>query len=65
MLLDRARFSSGVLNGKAGQNMSKAVYFFQEENGLPSTGRLDSATYDKLVEVTGQAGGRRSVHADA
>jgi lipoprotein-anchoring transpeptidase ErfK/SrfK len=54
VLLDRARFSSGVLNGKAGQNMSKAVYFFQEENGLPSTGRLDSATYDKLLEVTGR-----------
>src|SRR5476651_983940 len=35
VLLDRAHFSSGLLNGKAGQNLSKAVYFFQEENGLP------------------------------
>jgi lipoprotein-anchoring transpeptidase ErfK/SrfK len=54
VLLDRAHFSGGVLNGKAGQNMKKAVYFFQEENGLPSTGALDSATYAKLVEVTGR-----------
>jgi lipoprotein-anchoring transpeptidase ErfK/SrfK len=54
VLLDRAYFSSGVLNGKAGQNMKKAVYFFQEENGLPSTGQLDSATFEKLSEVTGR-----------
>lgn len=54
VMLDRARFSTGVLNGKAGQNMAKAVMFFQEENGLPSTGRLDRATYDKLVDVVGR-----------
>src|SRR4051794_36420851 len=28
VLLDRAHFSSGVLNGKAGQNTSKAILFF-------------------------------------
>lgn len=54
VLLDRAHFSSGVLNGKAGQNTAKAVLFFQEENGLPATGRLDEATYDKLVERAGK-----------
>jgi lipoprotein-anchoring transpeptidase ErfK/SrfK len=53
VLLDRARFSSGVLNGKAGQNMRKAVYFFQDQNGLLATGLLDSATFAKLVQVTG------------
>jgi lipoprotein-anchoring transpeptidase ErfK/SrfK len=51
VLLDRARFSSGVLTGRAGQNMSKALYFFQEENSLPATGRLDRATYDKLASL--------------
>jgi lipoprotein-anchoring transpeptidase ErfK/SrfK len=55
ILLDRARFSVGVLNGKAGQNTAKALMFFQEENNLPSTGKLDRATYDKLVEVVGKA----------
>lgn len=54
VLLDRAHFSSGVLDGKAGQNMSKAIYFFQEEHGLPSTGKLDRATYDKLVATVGR-----------
>jgi lipoprotein-anchoring transpeptidase ErfK/SrfK len=54
IMLDRARFSSGVLNGKAGQNMAKAVLFFQEENSLPATGRLDQATYDRLVDRVGK-----------
>jgi lipoprotein-anchoring transpeptidase ErfK/SrfK len=57
VMLDRAHFSSGVLNGKAGQNFAKAVLFFQEENGLPSTGRLDRATYDELVEQVGRIDG--------
>lgn len=54
VLLDRAHFSSGVLNGKAGQNMRKAVYFFQEEHGLPTTGVMDEATYAKLADATGK-----------
>ncbi|HEX4681297.1 MAG TPA: L,D-transpeptidase [Gemmatimonadaceae bacterium] len=57
VLLDRAHFSSGVLNGKAGQNTSKAILFFQEENGLKATGKLDQATYDKLVEQVGHVDG--------
>src|ERR1043166_3518102 len=54
VMLDRARFSSGVLSGKAGQNMAKAVLFFQEENGLTATGQLDQATYDELAAQVGK-----------
>jgi lipoprotein-anchoring transpeptidase ErfK/SrfK len=57
ILLDRAHFSSGVLNGKAGDNTAKAVRFFQQENGLPATGRLDETTYAKLDEEVGQSDG--------
>src|SRR5579885_578099 len=57
VLLDRAHFSSGVLNGKASDNTANAVRFFQEENGLPATGRLDEATYAKLVEQVGRIDG--------
>jgi lipoprotein-anchoring transpeptidase ErfK/SrfK len=57
VLLDRAHFSPGVINGKAGQNVEKAIYFFQEQNGLTPTGRLDRATYDKLVEADGRMDG--------
>ncbi len=53
VLLDRAHFSPGVINGRAGQNLYKAVYFYQEENGLPTTGKLDQATYDRLVQQVG------------
>lgn len=54
VLLDRAHFSSGVLSGRAGQNMAKAVYFFQEEHGLTPTGKLDRPTYDELAERVGR-----------
>jgi lipoprotein-anchoring transpeptidase ErfK/SrfK len=57
VLLDRAHFSTGVINGKGGQNVEKAVYFFQEQNGLTPTGRLDRPTYDKLVNQVGSLDG--------
>jgi lipoprotein-anchoring transpeptidase ErfK/SrfK len=53
VLLDRAHYSSGVLNGRAGQNTSKAVYFYQAEHGLPATGHLDRQTYVELIEQVG------------
>lgn len=53
VLLDRAHYSSGVLNGRTGQNTSNAVYFFQQQNGLTATGRLDQPTYDELVQQVG------------
>ena len=55
ILLDRARFSPGVLNGRVTENMTRAVYFFQKSNGLRPTGRLDSATYQRLVARGGRA----------
>lgn len=55
VLLDRVHFSSGVLNGKFGQNLSKAVYFFQQEQSIAATGHLNPATYHRLAEVAGAA----------
>ncbi len=57
VMLDRARFSGGVLNGKNGQNLEKALMFYQDQNGLPSTGRLDRRTYDRLVDQVGKVDG--------
>ena len=53
ILLDRARFSPGVLDGKWGKNTEKAVAWFQDREGLPPTGIVDSAT---LARLRAQAG---------
>lgn len=54
VLLDRARFSTGVLSGRADGNTRKAVVSFQQVNGLPETGRLDAATYSALEAQVGR-----------
>ncbi|HEX7050607.1 MAG TPA: L,D-transpeptidase [Longimicrobiales bacterium] len=53
VLLDRARFSPGVIDGHWGKNTAKAVYWFQYRYGLPPTGTVDSSTYARLEAVAG------------
>lgn len=52
-LLDRALFSPGIMDGRWGKNSEKAVYWLQRREGLPATGRVDEATYNRLLELTG------------
>ena len=48
VLLDRAHFSSGEIDGNRGSNLRKAVIGFQKLHQLPLTGTLDAATWAAL-----------------
>ncbi|HEX6368030.1 MAG TPA: L,D-transpeptidase family protein [Longimicrobium sp.] len=52
VLLNRALFSAGMLDGRWGRNTATAVQWFQTRESLPATGVVDSATYARLAAVS-------------
>ena len=48
ILLDRANFSPGEIDGAFGSNVGRAIGGFQARNGLPESGKLDAPTWAAL-----------------
>src|SRR5687767_12880661 len=53
VMLDRLGFSSGEIDGRLGSNVKRAVSAYQSARGLPTTGQLDAATWQRLNEEAG------------
>jgi lipoprotein-anchoring transpeptidase ErfK/SrfK len=50
VLLDRLDISPGIIDGKTGENVGKAIAAFQRSHNLATSGKLDHATWDKLCQ---------------
>lgn len=54
VLLGRAGFSPGIIDGRWGRNTEKAVYWLQRREGLEQTGEVDERTWQRLQQLGGQ-----------
>lgn len=53
VVLDRLGFTPGVIDGKSGRSLAKALRGFQTANGLDVTGTIDTATKKALEQYLG------------
>ena len=55
VMLDRAGFSPGEIDGRPGANLTRAVSAFQRASQLTESGALDEPTRQRLAQVTANA----------
>jgi lipoprotein-anchoring transpeptidase ErfK/SrfK len=55
IMLDRAGFSPGEIDGRAGRNLRRALAAFQRAHSLPASGRMDEDTWTALMNRAGGA----------
>ncbi len=53
VMLDRAGFSPGEIDGRKGRNFTRALTAFQRTHALPPSGDVDQATWDVLSRRAG------------
>lgn len=53
ILLDRTRFSPGIIDGLGGENTRQAIAAFEAANDLPVDGELDAAVFERLASGDG------------
>jgi lipoprotein-anchoring transpeptidase ErfK/SrfK len=53
ILLDRTRFSPGIIDGLGGENTRQAIAAFQEAHDLEATGELNAEVFDRLTSGDG------------
>lgn len=49
ILLDRTRFSPGIIDGLGGENTRQAIAAFEKAHSLPVDGELDAAVFERLT----------------
>lgn len=54
ILLTRAAFSPGIVDGRWGRNTEKALYWLQRREGLRPTGHVDQETWQRLQEMAAE-----------
>ena len=65
VLLDRARFSPGLIDGRDGENFKKALAAFAKAHDLKGDGRLTKELFDKLAAISSDPVLREHEIADA
>jgi lipoprotein-anchoring transpeptidase ErfK/SrfK len=55
ILLDRAHFSPGEIDGRSGGNFERALRAFQESRAIPASGKLEEPTWQALNADTAPA----------